>query len=75
MEKKKLYKLIISAVIVLAAVIGLSGLIGGGDLMYHLRNRGSLGPLSRSDIEYQNVDAPEPSSKDGTINAEDWAQA
>ena len=71
MEKKKLYKLIISAVIVLAAVIGLSGLIGGGDLMYHLRNRGSLGPLSRSDIEYQNVDAPEPSSKDGTINADE----
>ena len=74
MEKKKLYKLIVAAIVVVAAVIFLSGLIGGGDLMYHLRNRGSLGPLSRSDIEYLNVDAPEATGKDGTINAADWAE-
>ncbi len=75
MEKSKICKIVIAAVAVALATMGLTGVISGGDVMYHLRNRGSLGPLSRSDIEYQNVDAPEPSSKDGTINAEDWAQA
>jgi len=74
MERKKLYKLIGAAVVVVASIVCLSGFIGGRDMMYHLRNRGSLGPLTRSDIEYLNVDAPEPSSKDGTINAADWSQ-
>ena len=41
--------------------------------MYHLKNRGDLGPLSREDIDYLNVDAPEATSKDGTVNAADWA--
>ena len=74
MERKKLYKLIGAAAVVIAAVVFLSGLAGGKDMMYHLRNRGSLGPLTRSDIEYQNVDAPEATSKDGTVNASDWAE-
>ena len=74
MEKNKLYKLIGSAAVVVAAVILLGGLIGGKDMMYHLRNRGSLGPLSRSDIEYLNVDAPQASSRDGTVSAADWAE-
>jgi nitrite reductase (cytochrome c-552) len=41
--------------------------------MYHLKNRGDLGPLSREDIEYLNVEAPGATSKDGTVNAQDWA--
>ena len=75
MEKNKLYKLIGSAVAVIAAVVFLSGLVGGKDMMYHLRNRGSLGPLTRSDIDYLEVEAPEATSQDGTINAADWAEA
>ena len=71
---KKHYKLIIAAVVVLAAVIVLSGLLSGGNLMYHLQNRGALGPLSRADIDYLNVEAPAATSKDGTINAADWAE-
>ncbi|MBO4886199.1 MAG: ammonia-forming cytochrome c nitrite reductase subunit c552 [Clostridia bacterium] len=74
MEKNKLYKLIGSAAVVVAAVILLGGLIGGKDMMYHLRNRGSLGPLSRSDIEYLDVEAPQASSGDGTVSAADWAE-
>ena len=74
MEKNKLYKLIGSAAVVVAAVILLGGLIGGKDMMYHLRNRGSLGPLSRSDIEYLDVEAPQASSRDGTVSAADWAE-
>ncbi|MBQ7681064.1 MAG: ammonia-forming cytochrome c nitrite reductase subunit c552 [Oscillibacter sp.] len=31
------------------------------------------GPLTRADIEYRKLTAPEPSSKDGTVNAADWA--
>ena len=75
MEKKKLVKIICAAAVVLAAALCLSGVIGGKDMMYHLRNRGALGPLSRDDIEYQTIEPPEPSSQDGTINAADWAEA
>ncbi len=74
MEKRhQLLKLIISAVIVLAFVALLAGIFGG-ERLYHLKNRGDLGPLTREDIEYLNVDAPAPSSKDGTVNASDWAE-
>ena len=62
-----------------AALIALAGIFigagsGGKDLMYHLKNRGSLGPLTRSDIHYLSVDAPEATSKDGTITASDWQE-
>ncbi len=73
MEKRNQFlKLCISAVIVLAAFLLLSGLIGGKRL-YHLRNRGDLGPLTREDISYLDVEAPAASSSDGTVNAADWA--
>ena len=75
MERKYIIRAVCSALAVIVAGIGLSGLLQGGDVMYHLRNRGSLGPLTRSDIEYQNVEAPEASSLDGTLNAEDWREA
>ena len=73
MEKKNLIRLIASGVVVLAAVVLLCGFASGGRLMYHLKNRGDLGPLSRDDIEYLSVEAPEATSKDGTVNADDWA--
>ena len=73
MEKRKQFqKLIISAVIVLLAVLLLSGIIGGKNLIYYLKNRGDLGPLTREDIKYINVQAPIATSKDGTVNASDW---
>ena len=74
MEKLKLYKVIVSVVLLVLAVCFLSGLVGG-DMMYHLKNRGDLGPLTRSDITYLHVDTPEATSKDGTVNASDWAEA
>ena len=73
MEKLKLYKVIVAAVLLALAVIFVSGIVGG-DMMYHLKNRGNLGPLTRSDIEYLHVDAPEATSSDGTITAADWAE-
>ena len=73
MEKKKLVKLIASAIAVVIAAAGLSGLASGGRVTYHLRNRGALGPLTRSDIEYLDVEAPAATSNDGTVNAADWA--
>ena len=75
MEKRtQTIKLIIGAVIVILAVLLLSGIIGGKDLMYHLANRDKVGPLTRTDITYLNVEAPAATSKDGTVNASDWAQ-
>ena len=72
MEKVKIYKLIVAGLIVVLSVVFLCG-FAGGSMMYHLENRGDLGPLSRSDIQYLAVDAPEATSKDGTVNASDWA--
>ena len=73
MEKRnQLLKLCISAVIVILAVLLLAGFIGG-ERLYHLRNRGDLGPLSRENIAYLNAAAPAATSGDGTVNADDWA--
>jgi len=73
MKKNTAWKGIISLVMLVLLVIVLGGLTGENDLMYHLKNRGSLGPLTREDIVYKEVPAPEPTSKDGTVNASDWS--
>ena len=72
MEKIKRYKLIVAIVIVILAILLGCGAIGGKSVMYHLANRGALGPLSRDDIEYRDVEAPAATSKDGTVSASDW---
>ena len=72
-KKSKLVKGIIALVLVVCAVLLLGGFLTKGDVKYYLKNRGELGPLTRSDIEYLNVDAPTATSKDGTVNASDWA--
>ena len=71
LDKSQTVKLIVSALIVVLALLCLGGLLGGKDLMYHLQHRGDLGPLTRSDIEYLDVDAPEATSSDGTVTAAD----
>ena len=73
MERKTIVKLCVAALIVVLAILFASGLLNGGNLMYHLKNRGDLGPLSRSDISYQMAQAPTATSQDGTVNASDWA--
>ncbi len=72
MEHKKLLKIVISVVIIVlcCALVG----IFGDDLYYHLKNRGALGPLTEEDITYVSATAPTATSKDGTINASDWAE-
>ena len=72
MERKQLIRICCCAVAVIAATVFLCGFASGGKLMYHLKNRGELGPLTRSDIEYLDVEAPEATSQDGTVNAADW---
>lgn len=75
MEKRTvLTKLLIALVIVALAVVFAGGIIGGKDMMYHLVNRGDLGPLTRDDITYLSVEAPDPTSGDGTVNASDWQE-
>ena len=68
-KQKTIYKIIAAVLIVGIAAFG----IVSQTRMYHLQNRGDLGALSREDIQYQNVAAPTATSKDGTINASDWA--
>ena len=70
---KNLLRWVVTAVILIAAVVLLGGVAGSRGLMYHLKNRGDLGPLTREDIEYLSVEAPEATSRDGTVNAADWA--
>lgn len=73
MEKRnQAAKLIIGVVIAVIAILFIGGIVFGKDLMYHLKNRDKIGPLTRSDINYQTVSAPNATSKDGTINANDW---
>ena len=72
METKHILRFIGTGAAVIAAVVLLGG-FGGNKLMYHLQNRGELGPLSRKDISYLNVEAPAATSRDGTVNAQDWA--
>ena len=73
MEKRnQAAKLLIGAVVVLFAVLLIGGVVGGKSLVFHL-DRTAL--LTGSDVTYKTVDAPKASSKDGTINAADWAAA
>ena len=75
MEKRnQLLKLLIGLGIVLLCIVGISGLTHGDDMMYHYENREDLGPYTRSDITYASVEAPEATSKDGTISAADWQE-
>ena len=71
--EKKITKWIGAAVGVIVLALLLGGVVNKGDVMYHLKDRGALGPLTRDDIAYLEVDAPEASSNDGTVNASDWA--
>ncbi len=67
MEKRnQAAKLIIGTVIVIIAVLFVAGVVSGHALTY------KAAPLSREDIRYQKVDAPEASGYDGTIRADDW---
>lgn len=74
MEKRnQAAKLLIGLVIVILAVLLLGGVVGGKNLVFRLGGRTT--PLTRDDISYKTVAAPAASSKDGTINAADWAAA
>ena len=72
--EKKITKWIGGAVCVILLALLLGGAVNKGDVMYHLKNRGNLGPLTRDDISYLETEAPEATGKDGTINASDWAE-
>ena len=74
-KKKSLIKTVVSVVIIVAAVLLVAGILTGKDLMYHLKNRGALGPLTRDDIVKQQVETPSASGKDGTVNSSDWKEA
>ena len=71
MRRETMIKGIAAAVVFAGAVACLSGLIGGRDLTYRpMKADGES--LSRDDIEYLDVEAPTPTSSDGTVTAEDW---
>ena len=74
-KKKSLIKTVVSVVLIVAAVLLVAGILTGKDLMYHLKNRGALGPLTRDDIVKQQVETPSASGKDGTVNSSDWKEA
>ncbi|MBE5996797.1 MAG: ammonia-forming cytochrome c nitrite reductase subunit c552 [Lachnospiraceae bacterium] len=75
MKIKQLLIGLITAVLAGFLIIGISGFAGKKEVNYHLRNRGSLGALSRADITYYQMETPEATSKDGTISAKDWQEA
>lgn len=67
MEKRnQAAKLIIGAVVVIIAVLFLAGIVSRHEIKY------KSAPLAREDIDYQQVEAPNATSADGTITASDW---
>ena len=74
LEKRQWIRLACCALVVLAAVLWLCGVFSGGNVRYHLRNRGSLGPLTRENIAYLDTAAPAATGKDGMVSASDWAE-
>ena len=75
LEKRQWIRLACCALVVLAAVLWLCGVFSGGNVRYHLRNRGSLGPLTRENIAYLDTAAPAATGKDGTVSASRRAPA
>ncbi len=73
MGKKTIITGSILGAAVFVSFVALSGVLGGGAVTYRPMKSGDEA-LSRGDIEYLNVDAPKASSKDGTVNADDWAE-
>ena len=75
MEKRnQLLKLICGIVVLLLLTAWIGGVFSGDFMMYHIKNRDELGPYTRDDITYIDVDAPEATSNDGTVNAMDWQE-
>ena len=71
-KQRTIVKTIVGVVLVVGFALFVAGILGGKDLMYHLKNRGDLGPLTREDITYVKADPVTPSGKDGTANADDY---
>ena len=71
-KKKSLIKTIVSVVLVVGFALFVAGILNGKDLMYHLKNRSKIGPLTREDINYVQADPVTPSGRDGTANANDY---
>ena len=73
MEKRnQAAKLLIGLAIVIFALLLLGGVVGGKNLVFKLAR---TTPLTAGDVTYKTVDAPVATSKDGTVNAADWAAA
>ena len=73
MEKRnQAAKLLIGLAIVIFALLLLGGVVGGKNLVFKLAR---TTPLTAGDVTYKTVDAPAATSKDGTVNAADWAAA
>ena len=51
MERNKIIKLLIAIAIIVTAIAVIGGIFGP-DIMYHIKNRGALGPLTREDITF-----------------------
>ena len=71
-KQRSLIKTIVAVVLVVAFSLFVAGILSGKDLMYHLKNRSDIGPLTHEDIDYVKADPVTPSGKDGTVNANDY---
>ncbi|MBR5338535.1 MAG: ammonia-forming cytochrome c nitrite reductase subunit c552 [Lachnospiraceae bacterium] len=71
-KKRTLIKTIVSVVLVVGFALFVAGILNGKDLLYHLKNRDRIGPLTREDVDYVKADPVTPSGKDGTANANDY---
>ena len=74
MDRKSIIAGICVGALTAAAFIGLAGLTSGGKAVTYRPKKSGGQELTREDIEYLNVEAPEPGSSDGTITAANWQE-
>lgn len=73
MEKSKIIKIAACAAGAVLLFATLSGVSGGRDVIYRAKKPAG-DALTRADIEYLSVEAPEASGADGVVTADEWAE-
>ena len=73
MEKKTIIKAVCALAVLAVSILTLTGVLTGKNVIFRaMKPAGEL--LTREDIEYQSVEAPQAASPDGVVSAAEWEQ-
>ncbi len=72
MNKRMICKVVCAVAVLALSILTLTGVITGKKVIFRaMKPAGEM--LTREDIEYQDVEAPEAASADGVVSADEWA--